>query len=380
MLLRGRGSVRAVRTGYRRACDTARHRRRVAGARDQPAGAATRGPRAALLVGRRRPGSRAAGRAAASAIAARAAAPSRASASSRASGRWRYRRPGRDVWICRGRARPSAGHRPRRPRTQAVPLPRRAGATLRDATKFDRMLAFGDALPRLRDRIDARPRRCAGLPRERVLAAVVRLVDDTLIRVGSERVPARERLLRRDDDARAPRPGRRARASRFEFKGKCGKLTHAEVYRPPARTHVQRLHDLPGRELFEYLDDDGERQRVRSDDVNAYLQRGRAATDHRQGLPHLGRERPVHARARRARSAGLGGGGRPLDRRGGSRGRGRARQHPRGLPCVSTSIPRCSSRTRRAPCRRRPAAGCAAWIAGNPHCCASCGPSDRRVS
>ena len=119
-----------------------------------------------------------------------------------------------------------------------------------------------------------------------------------------------------------------------EFKGKGGKLSHAEVTdRRLART-LQRLHDLPGRELFEYRDGDGKRRRVRSEDVNAYLQdaSGEDLTvkDFRtwgasalcmRALAEIGAPTSA-AKADR------------VDRRGGSRGRGRARQHPRGLPCV----------------------------------------------
>ena len=141
---------------------------------------------------------------------------------------------------------------------------------LRDASKFDRMLEFGTELPRLRDRIEtdlARP----GLPRERVLAAVVRLVDETLIRVGNEE-------YRRQNGSFGATTMRSRHAQvegwhiSVEFKGKSGKLQRAELSdRRLART-MRQLQELPGQELFEYLDDDdGERRPVRSDDVNDYL-------------------------------------------------------------------------------------------------------------
>jgi DNA topoisomerase-1 len=141
---------------------------------------------------------------------------------------------------------------------------------LRDATKFDRMLAFGGVLPRLRERVDS-DLGLPGLPRERVLAAVVRLVDETLIRVGNEQ-------YRRANGSFGATTMRRRHAQvegrriSVEFKGKAGKLQRAEIAdRRLART-VQQLQELPGRELFEYLDEaGGERQRVRSEDVNAYL-------------------------------------------------------------------------------------------------------------
>ena len=98
-----------------------------------------------------------------------------------------------------------------------------------------------------------------------------RLVDDTLIRVGNEQ-------YRRANGSYGATTIRQRHANvegsrvSVEFPGKGGKLLHAEVTdRRLART-VQRLHDLPGRELFEYLDGEGERHRVHSEDVNAYLQ------------------------------------------------------------------------------------------------------------
>lgn len=141
---------------------------------------------------------------------------------------------------------------------------------VRDASKFDRMLTFGLALPDLRDRIEA-DLALAGLPRERVLAAVVRLVDDTLIRIGSDE-------YRRSNGSFGASTLRQRHAEvhgrriTIEFRGKGGKQQHAEIADRRLARIVQRLQELPGRELFEYLDDDGQRRRVRSDDINGYLQ------------------------------------------------------------------------------------------------------------
>jgi DNA topoisomerase-1 len=174
-----------------------------------------------------------------------------------------------DVWICSdARGHLQATGRDARGRKQYLYHP--DWRTLRDETKFDHMEEFGDALPGLRERIDA-DLGLPGLPRERVLAAVVRLVDETLIRVGNEQ-------YRRANGSFGATTIRQRHASvegshvSVEFRGKGGKLLHAEVAdRRLART-VQRLHDLPGRELFEYLDAGGERHRVHSEDVNGYLQ------------------------------------------------------------------------------------------------------------
>jgi DNA topoisomerase-1 len=174
-----------------------------------------------------------------------------------------------DVWICTdARGHLQATGRDARGRKQYLYHP--DWRTLRDETKFDRMEDFGTALPGLRERIDA-DLGLSGLPRERVLAAVVRLVDETLIRVGNEQ-------YRRANGSFGATTIRQRHANvegsrvSVEFPGKGGKLLHAQVAdRRLART-VQRLHDLPGRELFEYLDTDGGRHRVHSEDVNGYLQ------------------------------------------------------------------------------------------------------------
>jgi DNA topoisomerase I len=173
-----------------------------------------------------------------------------------------------DVWICAdSRGHLQATGRDARGRKQY--LYHGEWRTLRDATKFDRMEGFGATLPALRERIHTdlgQP----GLPRERVLAAVVRLVDETLIRVGSEEYRRANGSFGAttitQDHARV------AGASiSVEFRGKGGKPVHAEVSdRRLART-MQGLHDLPGRELFAYVDAEGEQHRVRSEDVNAYL-------------------------------------------------------------------------------------------------------------
>jgi DNA topoisomerase-1 len=174
-----------------------------------------------------------------------------------------------DVWICSdARGHLQATGRDARGRKQYLYHP--AWRALRDETKFDRMAGFGAALPALRDRIDA-DLGLSGLPRERVLAAVVRLVDETLIRVGNEEYRRANGSFGATTIRQRHSTVEGSRVS-VEFRGKGGKLLHAEVAdRRLART-MQRLHDLPGRELFEYLDADGERRRVHSEDVNAYLQ------------------------------------------------------------------------------------------------------------
>jgi DNA topoisomerase-1 len=173
-----------------------------------------------------------------------------------------------DVWIC-----PDAnGHlqatgRDARGRKQY--LYHRDWRTQRDGTKFHRMETFGSTLPRLRDRIDA-DLGVIGMPRERVLAAVARLVDDTLIRVGNDEYRRANGSFGATTIWHSQAHVSGSRIS-VEFPGKSGKVTHAQATdRRLART-LQKLHDLPGRELFEYRDGDGKLRRVHSEDVNAYL-------------------------------------------------------------------------------------------------------------
>jgi DNA topoisomerase-1 len=140
---------------------------------------------------------------------------------------------------------------------------------VRDEVKYGRLISFAQALPRIRERTDADLKR-PSLPREKVLAAVVQLLEKTLIRVGNEEY-ARENGsvgLTTMRDAHARIQGNKVR---FEFRGKSG-IEHAIDLddRRLARI-VKACRDLPGYELFQYLDEDGSRQEIDSADVNAYL-------------------------------------------------------------------------------------------------------------
>jgi DNA topoisomerase-1 len=173
-----------------------------------------------------------------------------------------------DVWICPWpNGHVQATGRDRRGRKQYRYHP--DWHARRGAAKFDRMLAFADALPRLRARCDedlARP----GLPREKVLAAVVRLLELTLIRVGNDEYARLNRSFGlttlRDRHARIE-----GAAIRFRFRGKSG-LTHEVGLRDRRLARVVRhCQDLPGQELFQYVDDEGDVRDIASDDVNAYI-------------------------------------------------------------------------------------------------------------
>lgn len=173
-----------------------------------------------------------------------------------------------DVWICRD----PSGH------LQAVGRDDRDRKqyryhedwrTVRDAVKFHRMLAFGEALPRVRDRVSADLRK-RGLPREKVVATVVAMLEQTLIRVGNEQ-------YRQQNQSYGVTTLRNRHVSiqrgtaRLRFKGKSGKQHDVEVDDPRLVRVVRQCLDIPGQELFQWVDDDGEAHPVGSDDVNAYL-------------------------------------------------------------------------------------------------------------
>lgn len=139
----------------------------------------------------------------------------------------------------------------------------------RDEAKYSSLVAFADALPKLRRRVDADLRK-KGTPRERVLAAIVWLLDNTMIRVGNESY-AKENKSFGLTTLKRKHMTVEGSTLRFSFKGKSGKeWTVRLVDRRIARI-MRLLHDLPGQELFNYIDDDGEKRLIRSQDVNEYI-------------------------------------------------------------------------------------------------------------
>src|SRR6476661_3255851 len=140
---------------------------------------------------------------------------------------------------------------------------------VRDEVKYGRLIAFAAALPAIRRRTSADLKR-AGLPREKVLAAVVQLLEKTLIRVGNDEYARQNGSfgLTTMKDGHAKISGGRVR---FAFKGKSG-IEHAiDLDDRRLAMIVKACRDLPGYELFQYLDDDGRTQTIDSADVNAYL-------------------------------------------------------------------------------------------------------------
>ena len=175
----------------------------------------------------------------------------------------------RGVWICLDvRGHLQATGIDARGRTQYRYHPR--WRVVRDAHKFERMKVFGRALPRIHRRVSADLKR-PGMPREKVLATVVRLLESTLIRVGNIAYAKQNRsyglttLRHRHVDVKGSRV-------RFNFRGKHGIQHEVEVEDPRAAAVVRRCLELPGQQLFEYLDEGGEKRDVGSDDVNGYLQ------------------------------------------------------------------------------------------------------------
>ncbi|MGP3507578.1 DNA topoisomerase IB [Paracidovorax citrulli] len=143
----------------------------------------------------------------------------------------------------------------------------------RDEAKFERMQAFGRALPRIRARVarDLRPRRGEpALSRTVVLATIVRLLDTTFLRVGNEEYAAANRSYGLTT-LRNRHAGVRGSRLTLRFRGKSGVEQQATVDDPRVARVVRRCQQLPGQELFQYEDEDGTRHTVGSGDVNDYL-------------------------------------------------------------------------------------------------------------
>jgi DNA topoisomerase-1 len=173
-----------------------------------------------------------------------------------------------DVWICANpRGHLQATGRDARGRKQ--PRYHQSYRAQRDELKFDRVGAFGRALPAIRRHVDRDLRR-AGLPRERILATVVRLLETTYLRVGNEEYARTNRSFGlttlRNRHATVDAAGLQLR-----FRGKGGKLHTVGVRDRRIARIVERCQHLPGQELFQYLDANGEPHPIESTDVNDYL-------------------------------------------------------------------------------------------------------------
>jgi len=173
-----------------------------------------------------------------------------------------------EVWICPdpdGHIQATARDARGRKQYRYHPLYR----DTRDKSKFRRMLEFSEILPEIRERVE-RDLRARDLTRRQILATVVMLLDKTLIRVGNDEY-ARENRSFGLTTLRGRHVEVKGSKLHFSFRGKSG-VEHAIAItdRRLARI-VQQCQDLPGYELFKYIDESGKRQTISSDDVNAYL-------------------------------------------------------------------------------------------------------------
>ncbi|HEU5013173.1 MAG TPA: DNA topoisomerase IB [Roseiflexaceae bacterium] len=140
---------------------------------------------------------------------------------------------------------------------------------VRDENKYGRMIAFGKALPGIRERVEQDLER-KGMPREKVLAAVVRLLETTMIRVGNDEYAKSNHSygLTTMHDKHVQVKGAKIQ---FKFRGKSGVRHTISLADKRLANIVQRSKDIPGQELFQYIDEDGKRQDITSGDVNDYL-------------------------------------------------------------------------------------------------------------
>ncbi|TWO69917.1 DNA topoisomerase IB [Caenimonas sedimenti] len=173
-----------------------------------------------------------------------------------------------DVWICpRANGHLQATGRDARGRKQYKYHP--DFREQRESTKYEHMLEFAQVLPGLRRQIAAHMA-LRGLPREKVLATVVHLLETTLIRVGNDDY-ARTNKSYGLTTLRNPHVKVEGAELRFQFKGKSGKTWRLRMKDRRVAKIVKACQDLPGQDLFQYQDDDGELRSISSADVNAYL-------------------------------------------------------------------------------------------------------------
>ena len=173
-----------------------------------------------------------------------------------------------DVWICpRRNGHIQATGRDAKGRKQYRYHPDFRLA--REANKFSRIMAFANALPSIRKRVDD-DMKGRGLSREKVLATVVHLLETTLIRVGNDDY-ARTNKSYGLTTLRDPHVQIAGAALTFRFKGKSGKTWDVSLKDRRVAKIVKACQDLPGQELFQYIDADGTQRDVTSSDVNAYL-------------------------------------------------------------------------------------------------------------
>jgi DNA topoisomerase I len=173
-----------------------------------------------------------------------------------------------DVWICaQANGHLQATGRDARGRKQYRYHPK--WRSVRDEVKYERMIKFGQALPAIRREVD-RALKLAGLPREKVLATIVFLLEATMMRIGNDEyarengsfglTTLRNRHVRIDGSD-----------VEFRFRGKSGVFHKVKVHDRRLSRIIARTRELPGQDLFQYVDEEGETHSVGSADVNDYL-------------------------------------------------------------------------------------------------------------
>lgn len=173
-----------------------------------------------------------------------------------------------DVWICaRASGHIQATGRDAKARKQYRYHP--SFREIRDSTKYDHMLEFAAALPTIRAHVDEHMK-LRGLPREKVLATVVHLLETTMIRIGNADYAKQNKSfgLTTLRDRHVQVEGSELR---FNFKGKSGKMWRLRIKDRRVAKIVKASQDLPGQHLFQYVDGEGVQREVTSSDINAYL-------------------------------------------------------------------------------------------------------------
>ena len=173
-----------------------------------------------------------------------------------------------DVWICPDpRGHIQATGRDQKNRKQYIYHPK--WRAHRDEAKYGRMAEFGRALPKLRKQVE-HDLALRGLPRQKVLAAVVRIMEETSIRVGNDQYAQANKSFglttlrkRHVDVTRA--------GAVFEFRGKSGKMHRTGIHDRRLAAIIRRCEELPGQRLFQFVDHDGHRHAISSHDVNDYI-------------------------------------------------------------------------------------------------------------
>ena len=172
------------------------------------------------------------------------------------------------VWICRDpRGHLQAVGRDARGRKQYRYHPN--WRMVRDEAKYGKMLTFGRALPVIREQVE-RDLRLPGLPKRKVVAALVTLLEKTMMRIGNEEY-AKENKSYGLSTLRDRHVKIKGSHLEFDFRGKHGIEHHIDLTDRRLARVVERCRDLPGQDLFQYVDHDGERHAVGSEDVNDYL-------------------------------------------------------------------------------------------------------------